>query len=129
MIEQRKSNRVTKQIIKVILTELDYNWDLAKRLDTKYVAKYAEPQPISSFDLFQESSWKLFSSRLELDDVEVLYRLGTVYHRFERFNEAMKLESLGGECSTILREDSNFLKKLAEDIEGVIEELTDYSFS
>ena len=75
---------------------------------------------IENFNLFQTSAWDIFSSKLKMEKVEVLYELGSVCHRFEVFNAAMKLESTSGELSSLLREEPKFIEDLNTDLEALI---------
>lgn len=114
-IELRIKNRITKQIVNSLLVELNNNLDSVKEL--KSVTK---PQDIRYFELLQTNAWDMFSSRLELDNTEVLFDLGSVYHRLHFFNEGMKLESLGGELTMILERTPNFLEQLEKDLGSII---------
>ena len=125
MIEQRKSIRISKQIIESILIELHLGWSLINQIETEIETGNSKGYPlaIGFFHLFQTTAWRTFSSRLELDNIDLLYDLGTVYHRFELFNEAMKLESKGNELSNFLRSNPKFLEELQQDLDGTIDNL------
>jgi hypothetical protein len=125
MIEHSKSVKISKQIIDSILLELHLGRSLINQIETEIEADNSKgyPLPIGFFHLFQTNAWKTFSSRLELDDIELLYELGTIYHGFELFNEAMKLESEGNELSNFLKNNPAFLEGLQKDIDTAIDSL------
>lgn len=131
-IELRKTAKTSKQIINSLLVELHYNLDLVKRFQSEIrIPTYHRISPssphgsgIDVFDLFQTNAWNIFSSRLELDAVEILYDLGAIYHRLELFNEAMKIESIGERrLSALLKRKPKFLRHLEEDLKEIIERL------
>ena len=128
----RKKAKTSKQIINSLLVELSYDLNLVKKfqseikIPTHHRISPSSPHGsgIDVFDLFQTNAWNIFSSRLELGAVEILYDLATIYHRLELFNEAMKIESIGERrLSTLLKRKPKFLGELEKDLEGIIERL------
>ena len=113
-----KKVRISKQIINSLLVELNNNLDLVRKMKAEI-----KPERIGYFELFQTNAWDMFSSRLELDNIEILFDLGSVYHRFQLFNEGMKLESLGGELSSVLERTPDFFDRLEKDLKNIIERL------
>jgi len=132
-IELRKNSKISKQILNSLFVESQSNLDLDRQFQSEIkIPKYHRIAPsspygagIEVFSLFQTNAWDTFSSRLELDDIEILYDLGIVYHRLKLFNEAMKIESIGERrLSYLLRKNPDFLTKLEEDLEGLIKRLS-----
>jgi len=110
--ESKQKKDITKKIIENIYYELENNLEMLKKIDLE--------SDSYTFDLFKDTSWDMFNSRLELENIEILFELGGLYHRFKLFNEGMKNEALGGGLSNILKRYPNFLKKLEEDINLVL---------
>jgi len=124
-IELRKKIRISRQITNSLLVELNNNLDLVKQFKSEIkLPTYHRPSSsgysIRFFNLFQTSAWTMFSSRLELDAIEVLYELGATYHKFGLFNEAVKNEPTGFTLETFLREKPKFLEKLEKELEEII---------
>jgi len=117
--ELRKRIGISKQIINSLLVELHYNLDLTRELKPD-IMQGRKQGTILAFDLFQTSAWNTFSSRLEVDAIEILFELGAIYHRFELFNEAIKLEGVGNQLSTLLERKPKFLEQLEKDLEEII---------
>jgi len=116
-IELWKKVRVSRQIVNQILVELNDNLELVSDFKVRWEREHY------FFGLFQTSIWNMLSSRLEIDDIEILFELGSLYHRFELLNEAIRLEAVGGQLSTHLKEKPKFLDELEKDLDTVIETL------
>lgn len=115
--EVHQESRLSGQIINNLLIELNNNLNSVKKIKPRAFETY--------FKLFQTSIWDIFSTRLVLDDIEILFDLGTIYHRFKLFNEGMKLEPLGGPLDALFSDNPNFLGELEKDIENMIARLED----
>jgi hypothetical protein len=114
-------NKITRQITNSLLVELNNNLDLVKEFITRIKPSFE--YKIDFFNLFQTNAWNMFSSRLELDKIEVLYDLGAIYYKFELFNSAMKNQSIGGELTVLIEQHPKFLEELEKDIEEIITNL------
>jgi hypothetical protein len=119
-IEQRKSDKINKQIISSLIEELNNNLNLIKTYPklnprTNFLSE--------SFCLFQTSAWEMFSSKLELDSIKILFDLGTIYHKFETLNEAMKLESEGNELTNLLGKNPRYMEELSKRVKEIIQQL------
>lgn len=118
-LELRKKIRITKQIIDNLLVELYDNLDLVKKIKPEI----KPDRTIFHFELCKTSAWDMFGSRLELDNIEVLFELGSAYHRMQLFNEGMRLEHISNALSRLIQRNPNFLDKLEKDLETIIEAL------
>jgi len=112
IFESRQRSKISEKIIENMYYELLSNLNILK--------KFSIDGDSEIFDLFKNTSWEMFKSRLELDNIEILFELGDIYHRFELFNEGIKNEALGGGLSNILKRYPNFLDKLEKDINNLL---------
>jgi len=121
-VELYKRIRISEHILDNILVELHYNLDLVKNIKPiiQHTSDGRVLVNIDFFDLFQTNVWDMFSSRLELKDIEILFDLGRLYHNLKLFNEGMRLESMGGELTAILQRNPKFLEYIEDEIKGVI---------
>lgn len=79
---------------------------------------------IQFFSFFQTNIWDTFSSRLDLDEIELLYDLGSFYHNLTVFNEAVRIESTGERrLSFLLQKHPNFLNEIEQEIKELISKL------
>ena len=117
-IDLWKKAKISKQVKNHLFVELNNNLDLVKEIKPIF-----EPEKIPYFILFQTNAWNIFSSRLESDNIEILFDLASIYHEFQLFNEGMKNEGTGGGISSILERKPNFLEQLQKDLESIIDRL------
>jgi len=130
--EKVKKIKNLRIVLSSLLKELQYNLCLAKDFKREIVLPkrqiFSDSSPhgpgIAVFDLFQTNAWTLFSPKLELENVEVLYHLCTLYHCLELFNEAMRIESVGERrLSYLLRKDPKLLENIEKDLTVIINRL------
>lgn len=124
MIEKQKGRKISKQILESISIELNLGLGLVYKIMEEIKGfDFSKMGGLEFFHLFQTNAWKTFSSKLELDDIETLYELGTIYHRFELFNEAMKLEPDCLTLSDFLSKNPKFLEELQQVLDTAIDRL------
>ena len=108
-----------------ILAELEYNLVLVKTFKVRTKVPAPKDHVDNVFDLFQTSAWNMFCSRVEMENIEILYQLGATYHRLQLFNEAMKNESTGRALAILLGANRKFLEEIERDIESLTRRLKD----
>jgi len=109
VIIDMQKRKTSNQILEKIYYELMQN---NKSLATIKIADFKD-----IFTLFKTTSWEMFNSRLELDNIEILYELVDIYHRFEMFNTAMKSPEPNKEIMKMLKLYPDFYVKLEKDID------------
>lgn len=117
-IELKRKVEISKKIREGILAELKNNLKLID--DIKILI---QPNHIPYFELFQTNAWNMLSPRFEIQDIDLLFDLGQIYHRFELFNEGMKNEAAGRGLSSILSKNRKFLIELEKDVKNAIDRL------
>lgn len=118
-VDLAKGRRISSQILNSILVELNSNLELLNKIIPQ-IGITPFHVTVDFFILFQTSAWDTFSARLETDNITLLFELGNIYHKFKLFNEGMKLQSLGGELSDLLKRNPKFLEELETKLKIVI---------
>jgi hypothetical protein len=123
-IEHEKKVKASEQIINGFLTELDNNRAFCKKYKDRVVAPAHGNFVEDFFDLFQTSTWDMFCSRLEMEDINVQYKLGEIYHRLQLFNLATTNNNEIQRTLGILLEDNpKYLHNLEEELGDLLKTL------
>ena len=74
----------------------------------------------NSYIQFKVTVWELFQNRLKFDSLDIMFEIGSLYHRFTMFNNCMNFKGSTFEISGLFINYPNFLDILQNDINAII---------
>jgi hypothetical protein len=123
-IELWKRIRASKQIINSFVNELKRNRAFCEEYKNLVIAPAHGNTVENFFDLFQVSTWDMFCSRLEMEDINIQYKLGELYHKLQLFNLAtINNNDIQRTLGILLEKDPKFLLNLEQELSSLVEAL------
>jgi uncharacterized protein YfkK (UPF0435 family) len=123
-LELYRKSVSSKQIIRSFLTELEYNQAFCRKYKDRVVAPAHGNTVENFFDLFQISTWGMFCSRLEMENINVQYKIGEIYHKLQLFNAAtVNNNEIQRTLGILLERDPKYLHDLEQELKDLVEAL------
>jgi hypothetical protein len=123
-IELWKRIRASKQIINSFVNELKRNRAFCEKYRNLVIAPAQGNTVENFFDLFQTSTWDMFCSRLEMEDINIQYKLGELYHKLQLFNLAtINNNDIQRTLGILLERDPKFLLDLEQELGSLVKAL------